>query len=72
MASYYSDQKEVLKFFEEQEVVTSRDLMDRFGYTYSSAKDRLLKLHKEGLIEQLFVRGTWGLTRKRVKEANVL
>ena len=56
--------KEVLKFFEEREVVTSRDLMDRFGYTHSSARDRLLKLHKEGLIEPLLVRGTWGLTRK--------
>jgi len=56
--------KEVLSFFEEVDVVTSRMLMDRFDYAYSSARNRLAALYREGLIEPLFVRGTWGLTRK--------
>ena len=55
---------DVLSFFEEMEVVTSRMLMDRFEYAYETARGRLRKLHKEGLIEPLFESGTWGLTRK--------
>lgn len=56
--------REVLSFFEEVEVVTSHMLMDRFGYAYKTARNRLAALHREGLIESLFVRGTWGLTKK--------
>ena len=56
--------KEVLSFFEEAEVVTSRMLMDRFGYAYETARHRLAALHRERLIEPLFERGTWGITKK--------
>ena len=59
--------REVLKFFDEKEVVTSWMLMDRFEYTYKTARDRLYRLHREGLIEPLFIRGTWGLTQKGVR-----
>jgi len=55
---------EVLSFFEEREVVTIHSLIDKFGYCYKGAESRLRLLHREGLIEPLFVRGTWGLTRK--------
>ena len=39
-------------------------LMDKFDYTYGSARNRLAALHREGLIEPLFERDTWGITRK--------
>jgi len=60
--------KEVLKFFEEEEVITSRMLMNKFDYRYGSARNRLAALHREGLIESLFQRGTWGLTNKGVRK----
>ena len=55
---------EVLKFIYDREVVTAYDLMNQFGYTYSSARCRLSQLRKEGFIQPLFMRGTWGLTEK--------
>ena len=61
---YKASKREVLAFFEEREVVTIHSLMDRFGYLYKGAEKRIYLLHKEGLIEPLFERGTWGLTRK--------
>lgn len=61
---YKATKKEVLAFFEERGVITVCSLMDRFGYTYNGAKKRIYLLHKEGLIEPLFERGTWGMTRK--------
>ena len=61
---FLATKKEVLAFFEEREVVGIYSLIDRFDYAYSSARNRLAALYREGLIEPLFVRGTWGLTRK--------
>ena len=55
---------EVLKFIYDSEVVTAYDLMNQFGYTYSSARCRLCQLRKEGFIQPLFIRGQWGLTDK--------
>lgn len=64
---YRSTKREVLSFFEEKEVIGIHSLIDRFGYTYKGAKQRIYLLHKEGLIEPLFERGTWGLTQKGVR-----
>ena len=61
---YKASKREVLSFLEEREVVTVYSLMDRFGYSYNGAKGRIYVLHKEGLIQPLFERGTWGLTKK--------
>jgi len=55
---------EVLKFIHDREIVTAYDLMNEFGYTYSSARCRLCQLRKEGFIQPLFMRGQWGLTDK--------
>jgi hypothetical protein len=64
---YKASKREVLAFFEEREVVTIHSLMDRFGYSYYGARNRLRGLYQEGLIEPLFERGTWGLTQKGVR-----
>ena len=55
---------EVLKFIHDNENVTPHDLMEQFGYTYSSARCRLCQLRKEGFIQPLFLRGQWGLNEK--------
>ena len=55
---------EVLKFIYDREIVTAYDLMNEFGYTYSSARCRLCQLRKEGFIQPLFMRGQWGFTDK--------
>ena len=55
---------EVLEFIHDREIVTAYDLMEQFGYRYSSARCRLCQLRKEGFIERLFGRGEWGLTEK--------
>ena len=59
---------EVLKFIHDREIVTAYDLMNEFGYTYSSARCRLCQLRKEGFIQPLFMRGTFGLTEKRYRK----
>jgi len=61
---YKASKREVLSFFEEREIVSVYSLMDRFEYSYEGARSRIKLLHREGLIEPLFERGTWGLTRK--------
>ena len=53
-----------MALFEKRGVVSIRTLMEWFGYTYTGARQRLCHLRREGLIEPLFERGTWGLTRK--------
>jgi len=55
---------DVLKFIHDREIVTAYDLMNEFGYTYSSARCRLCQLRKERYIQPLFMRGQWGLTEK--------
>ena len=64
---YKATKREVLSFFEEIEVVTIRSLMDRFGYSYEGARSRIKSLLREGLIEPLLERGTWGMTKKGEK-----
>ena len=55
---------EVLNLIRYKEVVAAHDLMEEFGYTYSSARCRLSRLGKEGFLHPLIVRGTWVLTDK--------
>jgi len=61
---YIATKKEVLAFFEEIEVVMVRSLIDKFDYSYEGARSRIKLLLREGLIEPLFERGTWGITKK--------
>jgi len=58
---------QVLEFIYDRKVVTSYDLMNRFGYTYSSSRCRLSQLRKEGFIAN-FDRGQWCLTEKAYKK----
>jgi len=55
---------EVLKFIRKREVVAAYDLVDQFGYTYSSARCRLSRLGKEGYIQRISTKGEWCLTEK--------
>jgi len=55
---------EVLEFIYDREIVTACDLVDEFGYTYSSARCRICQLGKEGFIQPLLMRGQWCLTNK--------
>ena len=54
---------EVLGFIYDRETVAAYDLVEQFGYTYSSARGRLCRLGKEGLTVP-FGRGRWCLTQK--------
>jgi len=54
---------EVLEFIDGNEIVTAHDLMNRFGYTYNSARCRLSQLRKDGYIESL-LRGQWCLANR--------
>ena len=54
---------EVLEFIYDEEILTAHDLMNRFGYTYNSARCRLSGLRKEGLITCIS-RGQWLLTQR--------
>ena len=58
---------DVLEFIHDREFVTAYDLMDQFGYTYSSARCRLSQLRKEGFTERSD-RGQWCLTEKGYKK----
>ena len=58
---------QVLEFIYDREFVTAYDLMDRFGYRYSSARCRLSQLRKEGFTERL-ARGQWCLTDKAYRK----
>lgn len=54
---------DVLEFVYDKQIVTAHDLVDRFGYTYSSARCRLCQLRKAGFIQQV-TRGEWCLTER--------
>ena len=58
---------QVLEFIHDKEIVTAYDLMEQFGYTYSSARCRLSQLRKEGFTERLD-KGQWCLTDKAYKK----
>lgn len=54
---------QVLKLMADKEIVSWRDLAEHFGYPYQTAKARLWRLQKEGLVSKLVVvRGKWVLT----------
>lgn len=61
---YKATKAQALAFFEEEEVVTIRSLMEEFDYTFYGAQSRIYLLWKEGLIERLIQKGSWGLTTK--------
>lgn len=44
--------EEILAFIEQEEVVTTREVADEFGYHIQSARRRLKQLHQEGEIRQ--------------------
>ena len=54
---------EVLEFIDGNDIVTSHDLMNEFGYTYNSARCRLSQLRKDGYVEPL-LRGQWCLANR--------
>jgi len=60
---YKASKKEVLSLIEEKEAATIYDLVERFDLSYKGAANRLYLIHRERLIQPLFQRGTWGLTR---------
>ncbi len=65
---YKATKIDVLDFMHMREIVTAYDLVDRFGYSYKGAKQRLWLLHRKQLIEPLFQRGTWGITELAAKK----
>lgn len=54
---------EVLLFIKRKEIVTVWDLIGEYDYSYRGATNRLQRLKKQGLIEQLD-RGQWILTNQ--------
>ena len=59
----------VLEFIYDREAVTARDLMGKFGYTYSGARSRLSQLRKQGFIQQV-TKGHWRLTNRGYDKLN--
>lgn len=69
MAEAKATKREILDFMEDQEVITPRDLAERFEYTYSYACKKLSLLKRQGLAWDLgntpsSYRGQWCLTDK--------
>jgi hypothetical protein len=69
MAEAKATKKEFLEFIWEREIVTARDLMNQFGYSYSYACKRLSLLKNQGLVLDMgntpsTYRGQWCLTTK--------
>lgn len=69
MAETKAKKQEILAFIDARETITSYQLMERFGYTYSYSCKKLSLLKKQGLIVDLGStpsshRGQWCLTDK--------
>ena len=54
---------QVLKFIEERRIVWVYEIEQKFGYTDYSARNRLRRLKKEGLVINM-TRGSWELTEE--------
>jgi len=54
---------QVLEFMSERRIVWIYEIEQKFGYTYYSAKNRLRRLKKEGLVINM-TRGSWELTEE--------
>jgi len=52
---------EVLEFMERKEVITARDLISEFNYSYKGAAQKLWRLKKQGLVAGMG-RGYWVMT----------
>lgn len=59
---YKASKREVLSLIREKEAATIYDLVEKFDLSYGGARNRVYRLHREGLVQPLFQRGTWGLT----------
>jgi len=69
MAQAKAEKWQILGFIQNREVITSYDLMERFGYTYSYACKKLSIWKGQGLVRNLgstptTYRGQWYLTDK--------
>ena len=69
MAEAKATKKEFLEFMRKREMITARDLIAYFGYSYSYACKRLSLLKKQGLVHDMgntpsTHRGQWCLTEK--------
>lgn len=69
MSEAKATKKELLEFICEREIITARDLIACFGYSYSYACKRLSLLKKQGLVVDMgntpsTHRGQWCLTEK--------
>ena len=58
--------REILDFIAEQGMIEVWQLRDKFGYTHESAKSKLSRLKKEGLVINM-TRDRWELTEKGYK-----
>jgi len=72
MAEAKAKKWQFLSFIEDKEIITPRDLMERFNYTYSYACKKLSLFKKQGLVWDLgntpsTYRGQWCLTDKGYK-----
>ena len=58
-----ANKRDVLNLIKRKEVVEASDLVSEFGYTVKSARTRLYRLNKGGLVEKLGTRrGAYCLT----------
>lgn len=64
---------EILRFFEKITLVGAVDLVNEFKYTELSARNKLSRLNKEGLIEPgITEKGKWLLSVKGEKKLKYL
>ncbi len=61
MRAKVATKRQVLEFIEGKGLVWVYEIEQKFGYTNHSARERLRRLKKEGLVINM-TRGTWELT----------
>ena len=77
MSEAKATKKEFLEFMWKREIITARDLIAYFGYSYSYAYKRLGLLKKQGLVHDIgntssTYRGRWRLTEKGYERLHFL
>ena len=60
---------ELLRFIQLREVIDIMDLVNEYGFSYDSARNKLYRLEKQKLVEKLGIhRGAYCLTNEAYKK----
>jgi len=63
MKAIRASKNDVLKFIRRKEIIEVNDLVEEFGYSLPTARNKIIRLEKAGLVEKLGARrGAYCLT----------